>query len=121
MKTYVVMSKFCPQGPSLIEVASKMASVETTGRRWIEEVRKTCPKVKFLAHYALLGPYDFMDIYQAPDESTAAQVSLIASADHTFQCESWTAIPDRKLAEVLVKMGRRKTDRDRRQEDQPSA
>ncbi len=121
MKTFVVMSKLASNGPSLIEVANKMASVETTGRRWIEKVRETCPEVKFLAHYALLGPYDFMDIYQAPDESSAAKVSLICSADHMFHVESWTAIPDRKLAEVLIKMGRRKTDRDRRrQEDQPS-
>jgi len=34
-------------------------------------IKEKCPEVKFIAHYGLLGPYDFMDIYEAPDEETA--------------------------------------------------
>jgi len=122
MKTFVVMSKICPQGPSLVEVAAKMASLEESGRQWIDDVKRECPEIKWLAHYALLGPYDFMDIYQAPDEETAAKVSLICSADRMFQVESWTAIPDKKLAKVLANMKRRKTDHQTEtREQQPPA
>ena len=104
MKTFVVMSKLCPQGPSLVEVAAKMQSVDESGRAWVERVKSQCPEVRFLAHYALLGPYDFMDIYEAPDEEAAAKVSLICGSDRMFEVESWTAIPDRKLTRLLAEL-----------------
>ena len=49
---------------------------EGTGIRWID-------------HYALLGPYDFMDIYEAPDVETAHKISLISRAEGAVSAESW--------------------------------
>jgi uncharacterized protein with GYD domain len=63
-------------------------------------VKDKCPEVKFLQHYALLGPYDFLDIYEAPDAETAAKVSLISQANGAFQAQSWTAIPYRRFVEL---------------------
>ncbi len=100
MRTFVLMSKLAPHGPSLIEVAAKVKEGSGTGRLWVERVVESCPEVKFLAHYALLGSYDFMDIYEAPDEESAAKVSMICSADGTFNVESWTAIPDKRIAHI---------------------
>ena len=110
MKTFVVMSKMCPQGPSLVEVAAGVKDGTDAGRHWVQQVRKLCPEVKFISHYALLGPYDFMDIYEAPDEDIAAKVSLICAADRTFQVESWTAIPDNKLAKMATEIKLASTD-----------
>jgi len=101
MKTFVVMSRLNPQGPSLVEIANKMQNLEESGRTWVDLVKESCPEVRFLAHYALLGPYDFMDIYEAPDEESAAKVSMICAADHMFHVESWTAIPDKRLGILL--------------------
>ena len=106
MKTYVLMSKLTPQGPSIVEVVSRVKSGPKTRRAWIEEVRKQCPEVKFLASYALLGSWDFMDIYEAPDSETAAKVSMICSSMGSFAVESWTAISEQrmeKLAEEVQK------------------
>jgi hypothetical protein len=36
------------------------------GRAWLKKVQTVCPEVEWVAHYAILGPYDFMDIYDAP-------------------------------------------------------
>lgn len=44
-------------------------------------------------HYALLGPYDFLDIYEAPDEKAAAKVSMISLSNGAFEAQSLTAIP----------------------------
>ena len=61
-------------------------------------VKTLCPEVKWLSHYAILGPYDFMDIYEAPDEETAHKVSLISRAEGAVTVESWGALPyDRYL------------------------
>ena len=99
MKTFILMSKLAPHGQSLIEVAAKMKGAKVA-RTWIEHAKKQCPEVKFLGHYALLGSYDFMDIYEAPNEETAAKISMICGADGTFQVESWTAIPENRLAKL---------------------
>jgi uncharacterized protein with GYD domain len=57
--------------------------------------------VKSLAHYALLGPYDFLDGYEAPDEETAAKVSMISRAHGAIQAESWVAIPYKRALELV--------------------
>ena len=100
MKTFVMMSRLRLQGPSLIEVASRMRDGEEVGRAWVEKAKELVPEAQFVAHYALLGSYDFMDIYQAPDEKIAAKVAMIGSASGAFSVETWTAIPDNHLAEI---------------------
>ena len=106
MKTYVLMSKLVPHGPSLIEIASKVRKGTHAGRGWIDDAIKQCPEVNFLAHYGLLGSYDFMDIYEAPDEETAAKISMICGADGIFIAESWTAIPDKRLAQLAQQISK---------------
>ncbi len=100
MKTFVLMSRLCPYGPSLVEVASRAKDGQKIGRAWVEQVKHLCPEARFIAHYALLGAYDFMDIYEAPDEQTAAKVAMIGSACGAFQVETWSAMPDSLLAAI---------------------
>jgi len=94
MKTFVLMTKLAP------DLSKRMKDRETLGRAWLGQVREKCPEVKFIAHYALLGPYDFLDIYEAPDEETAAKVSMISLTNGAFTSESWTAIPYKRFIEL---------------------
>ncbi len=94
MKTFMLMTKLSP------DIASKVKDRAELGRTWLDQVREKCPEVKFLAHYALLGAYDFVDIYEAPDEESAAKVSLISLANGAMQAESWIAIPYKRLVEL---------------------
>ncbi len=98
MKTYILMTKLSP------EVAGKMRNRAEIGAAWLDEVHEKCPNVKFLAHYGLLGGYDFMDIYEAPDEETAAKVSLISRSHGAAVAESWTAIPYKKILELTKEL-----------------
>lgn len=95
MKTFILMTKLST------EITSKMKERAKLGRNWLEQVKDKCPEVKFLAHYALLGEYDFMDIYEAPDEETAAKVSLISRANGAFMAQSWTAIPYKRFLNLV--------------------
>jgi len=63
------------------------------GKSWLSKVKTTCPQVRWIAHYALLGRYDFMDIYEAPDSRTAHLVSLISRLEGAESAESWQALP----------------------------
>jgi uncharacterized protein with GYD domain len=94
MQTFVLMTKLAP------EMSSQVKDQERLGRLWLEQVKEKCPEVNFLAHYALLGPYDFLDIYEAPDEETAAKVSLITLQTGAFLAESWVAIPYSRFVEL---------------------
>ena len=86
MATYILMTKLSP------DLFLKIKERGKIGTEWINKVKEKCPEVKFIAHYALLGSYDFMSIYEAPDEKTAAKVSMISLSMGATQAESWTAI-----------------------------
>ncbi len=100
MKTFVLMTRMSSQNADIIEVASKLKGRARRESEWLEAVKKNCPEVKFLAHYALLGQWDFMDIYEAPDEETAAMVSLLSRASGAHQVESWVAIPNSRMIDI---------------------
>ena len=87
MPTFVLMTKLAPD--SLHDARGRRAM----GKEWLDKVKATCPDVKWIAHYALLGPYDFMDIYEAPDVDTAHKVSLISRSEGALTAESWHAEP----------------------------
>jgi len=100
MKTFVLMTRLSPKDCSLVEVGSKLRDSTDGPRSWIETIKKTCPEVKFIGHYALMGHWDFMDIYQAPDEKVAAKVSLITRKYVSAEVESWLAIPYEHIEEI---------------------
>ncbi len=94
MKTYILFTKLSS------EVAKKVKDRSILGRHWLEQIKEKCPSVKFINHYALLGKYDFMDIYEAPDDETAVKVSLISRANGAETAESLSAIPYMNFLEL---------------------
>ena len=94
MGTYILLTKLTP------EVTKDLKNREKIGKRWMKKVAEKCPEVKWLSHFALLGPYDFMDIYEAPNEEVASKVSLITLSSGAFQVESWTAMPYSRFLEL---------------------
>jgi len=94
MQTYILMTKLSP------ELSRRVKDRADLGRAWLDEVKAKCPEVRFISHYALLGPFDFLDIYEAPDEDTAAKVSMISLSNGAFQAESWVAVPYKRFVEL---------------------
>jgi len=87
MPTFILMTKLATENLHDAKVRRAL------GKEWLQKVRKVCPEVTFVAHYALLGPWDFMDIYEAPDVETAHRVSLVSRAEGALSAESWQAMP----------------------------
>jgi uncharacterized protein with GYD domain len=98
MKTFILLTKLSP------ETSMHMKERQALGRDWLNEVKKKCPDVKFKAHYALLGLYDFLDIYEAPDDETAALVSLISRENGAFEAQSLPAIPYKDFIKLTKKL-----------------
>lgn len=94
MQTFILLTKLSP------EVSKKVKARQKLGRAWIEKVHEKCPEVKFVNHYALLGPWDFMDIYEAPDQESAARVAMISLSKGAFSAETLNAIPYKRFVEL---------------------
>ncbi len=95
MQTYILLTKLSP------ELTKRMKDRSAIGGTWLELVKEKCPEIRFIAHYALLGQYDFLDIYEAPDIETAAKVSMISQANGALQAESLPAIPYKEFLELI--------------------
>jgi len=95
MPTYVLLTKLSP------DIAQQMKERARLGRTWLDQVKKTCPEVRFISHYALLGQFDFLDIYEAPNDRTAAKVSIISQANGAFQAQSLPAIPYMEYLDLI--------------------
>lgn len=98
MKTFILLTKLSP------EISKQMKDRARLGRNWLEQVKEKCPEVKFIEHYALLGPFDFLDIYEAPDEEAAAKVSMISLSNGAFEAQSLIAIPYKKFLDLVDKI-----------------
>ena len=95
---YILLTKLSPAG------LSDPNTRETMGRDWLATVKEKCPEVKWIDHYALIGAYDFMDIYDAPNEETAMKVSMITMSKGAVSAESMPAIPYKRYLEIIKEM-----------------
>jgi uncharacterized protein with GYD domain len=66
-----------------------------------EQLEARYPEVKRIASYALLGAYDFLHIFEAPDAKVAAKVALLANTFGVSSTETLTAIPFEEFREIL--------------------
>jgi uncharacterized protein with GYD domain len=85
MPTYLMLSTLGPEGAHTLRDHPERLK-EVTG-----EVEAMGARV--LQQYALLGPYDFCNILEAPDEKVMAKVALALGARGTLKTLTITAIP----------------------------
>ena len=95
MPTFMLMTRLNPESLSTAESRRK------TGKQWLRKVKKLCPGVEWIAHYAVLGPFDFVDIYRAPDDETAHKVSLISRSTGALSAESWQVMEYDRYLKML--------------------
>ena len=100
MPTYVLMTRLAP------DCLGDANDRRSKGKDWLDRVNKACPEVKWIAHYALLGQYDFMDLYEAPDDATAHKVSMISREEGAISAESWPALSYDKHLKLMEEVGR---------------
>ncbi|HEX8790124.1 MAG TPA: GYD domain-containing protein [Polyangiaceae bacterium] len=86
MPTYVLVTKLSPTA------MKDPRGRKRAGQEWKDKVEKLVPGLHWKAHYALLGPYDFMDVYDAPDDAAAMRVSLLSRELGAASAESWPAM-----------------------------
>ncbi|MFH1015702.1 MAG: GYD domain-containing protein [Chloroflexota bacterium] len=85
MAYYVMLTKLTDEGRKTIKSNPKR----------IREVNKEVEAmgVKILCQYFLLGPYDFVNILEAPDNKTMSKVALELGARGTVETMTMAAMP----------------------------
>ena len=93
MSTYVLLSSLTPEGrESLHKSPDRLGAVN-------EEIEKLGCKV--LTQFALMGPYDFLTIIDAPDNETVAHLVIDLGARKTVNIMSSPAI---EIADLTAKL-----------------
>jgi uncharacterized protein with GYD domain len=93
MPTFVMLSTLGPEGAATLRenperVKAVNAELEALGVRVLEQ-------------FALLGPYDFCNILEAPNERVMAKVALLLGARGTVKTLTMAAIPVDDYVAVL--------------------
>lgn len=87
MPTFVLASRLSP--PSL----HQPKSFSTLGQHVSAQLRSDCPDVVWHASYALLGPWDYLDVFEAPSVEAAMRVSVVVRSYGHAHTEVWPAMP----------------------------
>jgi uncharacterized protein with GYD domain len=93
MPTFIMLSTLGPEG------AARLADHPERLREVNTEVEAM--GVKVLQQFALLGPYDFCNVLEAPDERVMAKVALVLGARGTVKTLTMPAVPIDDYVEAI--------------------
>ncbi|HQT80214.1 MAG TPA: GYD domain-containing protein [Rhodopila sp.] len=99
MQTFIMLTRLTPDA---VRVPHALEDLE---HKVAEHVRVSCPQVEWVGSYAVLGPYDYVDIFRAPDLDTASKVSTIVRTYGHAQTETWAASEWKHFKEVVRSLG----------------
>ncbi|WP_447977997.1 GYD domain-containing protein [Candidatus Nitrospira bockiana] len=94
MPTFALLTKLAP------DEARDPKFREEHGKQWMHRVKVKCPDVKWLSHYVVLGPHDFLDLYEAANEEEAAKVAMISLSLGALSAETWTLLPYQRYVQL---------------------
>ena len=95
MTTFVLLSKVAAEN------VKRVKNLAAMDKAFDRKLKEQCPGVKRVASYALLGSYDFMHIFEAPDAVNAAKVALLANEFGAGSTQTLTAIPFGEFTQLL--------------------
>jgi uncharacterized protein with GYD domain len=95
MSTYVMLTRV--SGDALRDPTS----LGELGLRVTEKLHVECPEVKWLASYAVLGGYDYVDVFEAPSNEVATKVAVVVRSFGHASTETWPATPWEHFKQLL--------------------
>src|SRR5512145_272552 len=99
MQTFIMLTRLAP------DAVKSPKALEDLERKAVEAVKAKCPKVKWKDSYAVMRPYDYLDIFEAPDLATAVQVSALIRTFGHAHTEIWGAMEWARFKEAVRALG----------------
>lgn len=100
MAVYMLLTKLSP------DAIKDPKTYEELGSRVTAMIHKDCPQVKWISSYTTLGPYDYVDIFEAPDSDSPTKVALIIWSMGHATTETWLATPYDRFIDMTREVGR---------------
>lgn len=101
MATYIMLTRLSPTA------LTSPGSVSELNRQVEGRIKEQCPEVKWLANYAVLGPYDYLDIFEAPDAEAATRVALLIRSFGHASTEIWCATAWDRFLELATSLSKK--------------
>jgi uncharacterized protein with GYD domain len=86
MPTYILLSTLTAEGRKTVR--ERPNRIQEVDREMLEALQ-----VKVISQHAVVGPYDFVNIVEAPDNETILKASVELGSRGTVQIMSMPAIP----------------------------
>jgi uncharacterized protein with GYD domain len=97
MPTFIMLTQLSPvkQSPTEMEALEKMVA---------EKIRTECPELSWIHNYAILGPWDYLDVFEAPSIDLAFRASTIVRSFGHAHTEIWAATEWKNYKKMLKKL-----------------
>jgi uncharacterized protein with GYD domain len=95
MPIYVMLTRLSPgtlHSPKTLEELEGAA---------MDRIRSECPQVEWVHNFAVLGPYDYLDIFRAPDLDTAFKVATLVRTFGHAHTEVWAATEWKAFKDIV--------------------
>jgi uncharacterized protein with GYD domain len=95
MQTFVMLTRLSP------DALKSPKSLQDLEQQAMNKVRSECPNVEWVHNFAILGPYDYVDVFRAPDELTAFKVATLIRTFGHCTTEIWIATEWARFKNVI--------------------
>jgi uncharacterized protein with GYD domain len=95
MATYVMLTRLSP------DAIPNPMTIDQLGQQVIDKLNAEVPEAKWIGSYAVLGPCDYLDLFEAPDNETAAKVAVIVRSFGHATTETWPVTPWERFRDML--------------------
>lgn len=95
MATFVMLTSL---SHAALDTPHKLEELET---QVMDRIKAECPEVEWQSSFAVLGPYDYIDVFRAPDVEAATKVATIVRTFGHAETEIWAATEWKRFKEVI--------------------
>ncbi len=99
MQTYAMLTRLEPEG------FRSPNAVEGLEHRVMEHVRLACPTAQWVCSYAILGPYDYLDLFRTESLDDASRISAIVRSYGHAHTEIWPLTEWQHFKSVIRELG----------------
>jgi uncharacterized protein with GYD domain len=97
MAQYVILTRVSPDA---LRTPEGLLDLEKQVK---QRVADECPDVKWIGNYAVMGAYDYLDIFEAPTNEIAMRVSTIIRSVGHASTELWPATDWNQFRDEVLK------------------
>jgi uncharacterized protein with GYD domain len=98
MALFIMATKLDGEG---IHPGLRLEEKEGKVMRAIKEAKL---EVEWVANYAIMGPYDYIDVFRASDQETAMKVSTLVRRLGHAHTEIWGAMEWQRFKDMLTEL-----------------